>query len=117
MATSGPVAQQLSSEVLISSSVFYVCGTVLISLTSCWAAYAALPACGKDVRPVKLALLCLSFGACPWAIDVLNKALVATLAAPTLVTCAQIVVTVIGTANENCIPRPGQGKQNHSGFR
>lgn len=77
--------------------MFYVCGAVLVGLMSCWACYGALAASGKDIRTVKLTLLCLSFGACSWAMNVLNKALVTTLGAPVLVTSAQMMMTVIGT--------------------
>jgi drug/metabolite transporter (DMT)-like permease len=81
----------------VSSSVFVVCGIVLVALTVSWGAYAALTATGKEIRAFKLGLLCASFGACSWAMNVLNKALVTTLKAPSLVTGAQMLMTVIGS--------------------
>jgi drug/metabolite transporter (DMT)-like permease len=81
----------------ISSSVFYVCGLVIFGLTTCWSAYGVLAASGRAAKPFKLSLLCLSFAACSWAMNVLNKALVTALGAPSLVTGAQMLMTVVGT--------------------
>jgi drug/metabolite transporter (DMT)-like permease len=98
MATTVPAAASIAHvQTSISSSVFLVCGTVLVALTVSWGAYAALTATGKEIKTLKLALLCASFGACSWAMNVLNKALVTTLQAPTLVTGAQMMMTVIGS--------------------
>jgi solute carrier family 35 protein len=85
------------AEVDISSSVFYVCGGIIASLSACWIIFWTLSSAGRPVQTLKLALLCFSFGACSWAMNVLNKALVTALAAPTLVTGAQMAMTVVGT--------------------
>lgn len=80
----------------ISDRVLFVCGIVLAVLAISWASYGLLIKAGKDAKTTKLTLLCVSFAACSWGMNVLNKALVEALKAPSLVTAAQMSMTVMG---------------------
>jgi len=86
-----------AESALLSSRLLIVCCIVIGSLISFWGIYAALSRMGKDIPALKLTLLCLSFGACSWGMNVLNKALVSVFHAPSLVTAAQMLMTVFGT--------------------
>jgi len=86
-----------AESAMMSNRLLIVCFIVIGSLISFWGIYAALSKIGRDVPALKLTLLCLSFGACSWGMNVLNKALVSVFHAPSLVTAAQMLMTVFGT--------------------
>lgn len=89
--------QHAETDSGLSTRLLIVCSIVMVSLVCFWGIYAALSKVGKDIRTLKLTLLCLSFGSCSWGMNVLNKALVAMFQAPSLVTAAQMLMTVVGT--------------------
>lgn len=81
-----------------TSEVFYCCMTVIALLTVGWITFWWLARNGgEDLQSLKLSLLCLSFGVCSWGMNITNKSLVESLHTPTLVTAAQMFMTVIGT--------------------
>mmetsp|Transcript_87613 Transcript_87613/g.246099 ORF Transcript_87613/g.246099 Transcript_87613/m.246099 type:complete len:371 (-) Transcript_87613:84-1196(-) len=84
-------------EETVSTNVLFVCSAVIALLTCCWGVYGMASKVGHDAKLLKLMLLCLSFAACSWGMNVLNKALVHTLQAPSLVTAAQMLMTIVGT--------------------
>jgi drug/metabolite transporter (DMT)-like permease len=79
-----------------TSEVLMVCASVIVTLSVGWLLYWKFSSSGTELKALKLTLLCCSFGACSWAMNVLNKTLVKDLKAPTLVTAAQMLMTVIG---------------------
>lgn len=51
----------------------------------------------QSASTTKTIALCLSFAACSWGMNVVNKSLGHVLQAPSLVTAAQMLITVVGT--------------------
>jgi len=87
--------------------VLMICLSVIgvVSLGWIWFAFSqsSAPPSGKgaeEVPPIskaKLVLLCASFGACSWGMNVVNEALIHELKAPALVAGAQMLMTVMCT--------------------
>jgi solute carrier family 35 protein len=86
-----------SLDGVMSDRLLIVCTIVVLSLGGFWFSYAMMARLGKNLQTLKLILLCLSFASCSWGMNVLNKALVQVYQAPSLVTAAQMMMTVIGT--------------------
>merc|ERR1740138_1741621 len=74
-------------QVLIS------CVSVIALLALGWGIYWFMG--GEEVQAIKLALLMGSFAVCSWGMNVVNKTLVKELGTPTLVTGAQMFMTVV----------------------
>lgn len=96
-ATANLLHVQEPIDSVVSMRLLMVCMIVIGSLTAFWAFYAAMSKLGKPIAYLKLVLLCLSFASCSWGMNVLNKALVEEFKAPSLVTAAQMLMTVLGT--------------------
>jgi len=75
--------------------VLLVGGFVIVVLSAGWAIFWLVTQHGREMRDLKLVLLCVSFCATSWGMNVVNKSLVETLRAPALVTGAQMSMTVI----------------------
>jgi drug/metabolite transporter (DMT)-like permease len=79
-----------------TQQVVTVCSGVIVALAFGWTVFWRVTKSGVELQALQLFLFCCSFGACSWAMNVLNITLVQNLQTPTLVTAAQMFMTVIG---------------------
>jgi solute carrier family 35 protein len=76
--------------------VLGVCVAVIVLTAIGWFAFWLRIRNGERMPNLKLSLLMASFGICSWGMNVVNKALVISLGAPTLITASQMTLSAVG---------------------